>query len=105
MVKGYITNWDSVTSYVAAFFSGQSEDYADVNLEVGEEAGLWYVQTRDDAGGEDEGPDEPFASRDKAEAWCRRYAAEKNVAGKGESADEYRARMREEEEMDAVEDG
>lgn len=77
--KADVLRWETVDGYVATFPNGDTDGACDVEVQVGEAGGLWFLRTQDDAGGSDNADDEAYASREAAEK-----AAEALVAAEDE---------------------
>jgi len=87
--KSDVTSWESVASFVSTFPSDDGEGACDVDVQIGEAGGLWFVRTRDDAGGSDDAENTAHATREDAEAAADALATECNEAAEGESAEDY----------------
>lgn len=82
--------WDTETTYVTTYPADDGEGACDVEVQVGEAGGRWYLRTVDDAGGSDEADDTAYPSEDAARAAARAFAAERDE-GDGEDAEGYLA--------------
>src|SRR5690606_3115606 len=73
--KDEVEDWETVNSYVATFEAmDDSEGAADVEVQIGEVAGHWFIRTKDDAGGSDECDDKSYWSRKDAESAAEDFA-------------------------------
>lgn len=63
--KDDVTKWETVASYNA---EGDGLGPYPVQVEIGKANGAWFGRTIDDAGGDDDAPDEPIGSSE-TEAW------------------------------------
>lgn len=90
--KNSVTSWTTAASYVATFPSDDEDGACDVEVQVGEYGGLWFVRTQDEAGGSDDASDESYDSKDDAEEAAKALAKELNEAEDAEDAEEYLAR-------------
>lgn len=86
--KSAVEDWETVCSYVATYESGDGEGACDVDVQVGEAHGAWFVRTRDEAGGADDAPDTAYATRAEAETAASEFA-EGHDEGDGKSAESY----------------
>lgn len=91
--KDDVASWDTEATYVATFPENDDEGACDVEVQVGEAGGSWYLRTRDDAGGSDDAGDTAYASEEAARAAARAYAEDRDEAQPGEDAEAYLARM------------
>jgi hypothetical protein len=96
--KSDVWVWENVGSFVATFSDCDNnhhdiEGAADVAVQLGQVGGLWFVRTKDDAGGSDEGPDTAFASADDAMLAAERLVEDNHRAGPNEDAEAYLARV------------
>lgn len=95
--KADVTRWETVASYVATFPSDGEEGACDVEVQIGEAQGVWFVRTSDDAGGSDDAPDTGYASRVEAANAAEAFAANAQEAEEGEDAGDYLRRQKEEQ--------
>jgi hypothetical protein len=92
VTKYDVESWESVASYVATYPGRDDDDEGacDVDVQVGDAAGVWFVRTTDDAGGGDDSADHTiYASRDAAEAAAAELAWERDEAEPSEDAEDY----------------
>jgi len=95
--KDEVEDWETVNSYVATFEAmDDSEGAADVEVQIGEVAGHWFIRTKDDAGGSDECDDKSYWSRKDAESAAEDFAEEHDESNAGENAAAYLERRLEE---------
>lgn len=87
--KDSVDRWESIASYVATFPADDGEGAADVNVQIGEAAGVWFMRTNDDAGGSDEADDTAYDTREAAEAAAEAFAAEHDEGDGEEDAEGY----------------
>jgi hypothetical protein len=87
--KSDVMSWESVASFVSTFPSDDGEGACDVDVQIGETDGVWFIRTTDDAGGSDDADDTAYESRDEAEA-AAEALADDHDEGDGESAEDYR---------------
>ncbi len=87
-MKEQVTRWETVAGYVATFPADDGEGAADVEVQIGEAGGRWYVRTQDDAGGSDDADHRSYSTRDRALAAAERLAFV-NDEGDGEDAAGY----------------
>lgn len=90
--KDDVRSWETVATYVHTYPDGNSDGACDVEVQIGEAGGSWYLHTRDDAGGADEAGDTAYATEDAARAAAEAYADERHEAQTGEDAEGYLAR-------------
>ena len=97
--KSEVGDWETIDTYVATFFDDNEigEGACDVEVQIGEaDGGLWFIRTRDDAGGYDVAPDDAYTSREAVEAAAASFKALQHEAAQGEDAEDYLHRRREE---------
>lgn len=87
--KSDVMSWESVASYVSTFPSDDGEGACDVDVQIGETNGVWFVRTRDDAGGSDEADDNTYDSREDADAAAEALADELGEGLAGEDSEGY----------------
>ena len=95
--KSEVNDWETINTYVATFFDNNEigEGACDVEVQIGEaDGGLWFIRTRDDAGGYDNAPDDAFTSREAGEAAATSFTALQHDAAPGENAEDYLHRRR-----------
>lgn len=73
--KESIRNWDSVAAFGSTFPDGDGTGACDVQVQIGEAGGNWYLRTSDDAGGSDDCDATPYVSLAAAVSAARDYAA------------------------------
>lgn len=98
--KSDVMSWESVASFVATFPSDDGEGATDVSVEIGETDGVWFLRTRDDAGGSDDADDTAYETRDEAIAAAEALAEEMD---EGDGAPDAEAYLRAADEADAGE--
>lgn len=91
MSKREADDWETVTTYVATYPTDYEDGACDVEVQVGEDDdGVWYIRTRDDAGGSDDAPDTAYDSRDDAVSAAEEFAeANDEGDGEGDDAEDY----------------
>jgi hypothetical protein len=95
--KDEVQSWETASSYVSLFPSDDGEGACDVEVQIGEVAGHWFLRTQDDAGGSDECDDTSYSSKSEAEAAAEDFADEHHEADdEDENAAEYLKRQLEE---------
>jgi len=87
--KSGVLSWETVATFVATYPSDDGEDACDVEVQIGESDGAWFVRTRDDAGGSDDADDTAYADRDAAETAAEEFAAERDESDGYEDAESY----------------
>lgn len=88
-----VSSWSTVASYVSTFPADGGEGACDVDVQVGSVAGVWYLRTRDDAGGSDECGDESYSTEAEAEAAAEEFARDHDESDETDaSAEEYLTR-------------
>ena len=87
--KDEVGEWESVAYFVATFPDGDGEGACDVSVEIGESDGVWFVRTRDDAGGEDDADDSAYETRDEAVAAAEEFAEEHDESDGASDAESY----------------
>lgn len=108
--KDCVERWETVDSYVATYDDDNDigEGACDVDVQIGEAGGVWFIRTRDDGGGSDEATDEGFATEDEAREAVTQFVEEqreKVEAEANEDAETYLRRRREELAGDPSSDG
>jgi len=94
--KSGVTSWNTEACYVATFPSDDGEGACDVEVQIGEAGGRWYLRTTDDGGGSDECDDTSYATEEAAAAAAEEFATDSNEADEGENAEDYLLRRLEE---------
>lgn len=89
MSKHDVSQWETVAVYVATYPSDDGEGACDVEVQIGEAAGQWYVRTQDDAGGMDEGPVLSYGSRRAAAEAAEELASEMDESDGTQDAEQY----------------
>jgi len=75
MSKAEVSSWQTRATFTASFPTCDGVEVCTVEVQIGQAVGgLWYVRTRDDAGGEDEGEDEGHPTERTALTAARRLA-------------------------------
>lgn len=83
VTKDDVAFWETVNAFVATFPASDDEDGAcDVEVQIGEAGGRWYLRTQDDAGGDDDCDETSYETRGAAVAAAEAYAREADE-GKG----------------------
>jgi hypothetical protein len=96
ITKDDVSNWATVATYVATYPGCDRDGAADVDVQIGESEGLWFVRTTDDAGGDDDADDTVYGTEEEATAAAEAFAAA-NDEGDGKSAEQYLTDLMEEE--------
>ena len=91
--KEEVSRWESSASYVQEFENGDDIGACDVAVEIGEAGGVWFIRTKDEAGGSDECDGTALASREEAEEAAEEWATSHSDALSGEDAEDYLARL------------
>lgn len=88
--KCEVSTWVTVGSYVQTF---PSDDHivgaCDVEVQIGQIGGTWFISTRDDSGGGDDADDTAYPSEAKARKAAEVLALESSEAEPGEEAIDY----------------
>ena len=100
--KDDVRSWDTAATYVATFPNGDEDGACDVEVQVGAAGGLWFIRTRDDAGGNDEADGVAYAIEEDAREAAQAYADDHNEACDGEDAEDYLAGEQAEREQAAT---
>jgi len=87
--KDDVSTWETVDAYVQTFPSDGADGACDVEVQIGEANGLWFLRTRDDAGGSDDATADTYGTQEDAEAAATAFAAERHEGEDGESAEAY----------------
>jgi hypothetical protein len=87
--KDDVGSWEIVASYVETFPSDGEDGACDVEVQIGEAGGLWFLRTCDDAGGNDDAGDTAYATRAAAVDAAEYFASERDEAEAGEDAADY----------------
>jgi len=93
--KDEVSDWETVTTYVSTFPADDGEGACDVEVQIGEDEGVWFLRTQDDAGGSDDADDTQYASEAEARSAAEAFAKQ-NDEGNGASAEDYIRSQREE---------
>ena len=72
--KAAVRSWDTVCKYGSTFPDGDGTGACDVEVQVGEVGGSWYLRTRDDAGGSDDCDATPYDSERGAKLAAQDHA-------------------------------
>ena len=86
--KDDVTQWETVATYVCTFPDGDGEGACNVEVQIGQTQGVWFVRTDDDAGGGDDADDTAYATEEEARAAAEKLAAALDE-GAGQSAESY----------------
>jgi hypothetical protein len=86
--KDDVIDWETVTTYGATFPSDDGTGACDVEIQTGQSDGIWFVRTRDDAGGSDEADDVQYATEADARTAAQTLAEALDDCD-GQSAEEY----------------
>ena len=94
--KSDARQWETVATYVDTFSddSELGEGAVDVDVQVGHCGSAWFIRTRDDAGGNDDAPDDVYDSYEAAVVAAEVFAAWHNEAKDDEDAEDYLRRRR-----------
>lgn len=88
--KTEVENWETVGTYVYTYPSGDDFDGAcDVEVQIGEVGGTWFIRTTDNAGGSDDADDTGYASEKDARKVAVALAQESTEGEPGEDAAAY----------------
>ena len=110
-------DWDTVAAYVVTYPIANGRGASDGEVQIGRAVAStsghyrsyvpehWYLRTRDDAGGSDEGGDEAYTSRDEAERAAKALAESLHEGEEGEDAEAYLARRLTERAGEPTADG
>jgi hypothetical protein len=103
--KRSVTSWDIVAHYSVEVADGHGVTAVDVDVQVGEAGGAWYISTTDDSGGSDDCTDESYDSRQEAIKAAKEFAESRDECD-GMSADEWKAaKSKKQAEADLDPDG
>ena len=91
-----LTDWDSVATFGSTYPDGDGTGACDVEVQVGEADGVWYLRTSDDAGGSDDCDSTAYPTRDEAVAAAEDYALDCDECG-GLSAENWLEKQAEDE--------
>jgi len=107
--KSGVRSWSTEATYVQTYPDASdcygSDGACDVEVQVGEVAGVWYLRTRDDAGGSDECDDTSYSTEAEAIAAAEEFATAANEANDGEDAEDYLRRQKQERVGEEDSDG
>jgi len=87
--KDDVSRWETVATYVSTYPSDDGEGACDVEVQIGETGGVWFVRSRDDAGGSDEADDTMYSTEDDAYEAAESLAAEQDESDGADNAEEY----------------
>lgn len=93
--KSDVTSWATVATYVSTYPSDDGDGACDVEVQIGEAGGRWYLRTADDAGGSDDADDTAYDSREAAETAAAEFAAAGDEGDGNETAEGYLTRQAE----------
>lgn len=88
--KNNVSNWETVTTYGATYSTGEDDGACDVDVQIGDDEGVWFIQTCDDAGGSDEADDTQYATEEEALAAAETLAEDRDECD-GKSSEQYLA--------------
>lgn len=103
--KENVRSWDTVTTYVATFDNGKREGACDVEVQIGEAYGAWFLRTADKGGGADDAEETTYDSEDEARDAAEEFAADRHEGEDGEDAQDYLARQLQKPAGEPSEDG
>ena len=105
--KKEVEKWETVGTYVYTFPSDDYFDGAcDVEVQIGEVGGTWFIRTQDDAGGSDDADDTGYASEKEARKVAEALAQESTEGEAGENAASHlKRKLREAAEADLDPEG
>jgi hypothetical protein len=89
MGKDDVWRWETVATYVLTFADGDREGACDVEVQIGEVSGSWFVRTRDDAGGSDECSGKAYETEAAATEAAEAFADEHDESDGAASAEDY----------------
>jgi hypothetical protein len=103
--KSDVSDWETVSSYVATFESGTDQPGAcDVEVQIGCAGSVWYLRTHDD-GGNDDCDATAYETEEAAREAAEEFADDQNEGEAGEDAEKYLARQLEEAAGEPCDDG